>query len=495
MTLLKAPEFSEGLEWLNTERAIKLKDLRGKIVLLDFWTYCCINCMHVLPELKRLEKKYPNELVVIGVHSAKFFAERQTPNIRQAILRYDIEHPVVNDSDFKIWRSYEIRAWPTLVLIDPKGEIEYLHSGEAIYEIFDQKISELITRGRHFKNKIDRSIPQFHPEKNRDSFLLFPGKVLAIDERLSPARPLPARLFISDTNHHRIVISDFNGNVLNVVGSGKKGFSDGPLNQAEFFRPQGLAYRDGLLFVADTENHAIRKIDLGERRVTTIAGTGKQGYLFQTLSPANKISLNSPWDLTLHDNLLYIAMAGSHQIWSLDLEAGAMAVFAGTGYENIIDGLLLKSALAQPSGLATDGKRIYFADSEVSAVRAADIDPFGSVETIVGRGLFEFGDIDGISAQVRLQHPLGICYHKQKLFLADTYNHKIKVIDPVKKTCRTFAGTAEAAYRDGHLDEAAFFEPSGLSVSGRQLFVADTNNCQIRKIDLEQKVVSTVRFH
>ncbi len=399
----------------------------------------------------------------------------------------------MNDSDFNIWKSYGVRAWPTVVLINPKGEIEYTHSGEGIFEIFDQKISELIVRSRRsrrFKNQpdeiIDRTIRQFRLEKNRDTFLLFPGKILAPDT--------DERLFISDSNHHRIVISDLNGNISEMIGSGKKGFSDGPLNQAEFFNPQGLAYRDGLLFVADTGNHSIRKVDLRERLITTIAGTGRQGYLFQISSPANKISLNSPWDLVLHDNLLYIAMAGSHQIWALDLEAGSMAVHAGTGYENIVDGPLLKSALAQPSGLTTDGKKIYFADSEVSAVRMADIDRFGLVETIVGRGLFEFGDIDGIGEEVRLQHPLGVCYHKQKIFLADTYNHKIKIIDPVRKTCRTFAGTGEAACRDGHVDEAAFFEPSALSISGRQLFVADTNNCQIRRIDLDQKVVSTVKM-
>ncbi len=479
---VKAPGFKEGLEWLNTDRPLHLNDLKGKIVILDFWTYCCINCMHVLPELKKLEEKYSKEIVVIGVHAAKFFTERQTQNIRQAILRYDIEHPVVNDSDFKIWKSYGVRAWPTVVLINPKGEIEYLHSGEGIFDIFDQKISDLIDR---FKNQMDRTIPQFRLEKNRDTFLLFPGKILAEEERL----------FISDSSHHRIVVSDLNGNVLETIGSGKYGFSDGSLKEGKFFNPQGLAYRDRLLFVADTGNHSIRKVDLRERRITTIAGTGRQGALFQMSSPANKISLNSPWDLVLHDNLLYIAMAGSHQIWALDLEAGSIAVHAGTGYENIVDGPLLKSALAQPSGLTTDGKKIYFADSEVSAVRIADIDRFGLVETLVGRGLFEFGDIDGIGEEVRLQHPLGVCYHKQKIFLADTYNHKVKVVDPVRKTCRTFAGTGEAGCRDGHADEAAFFEPSALSISGRELFVADTNNCQIRKIDLDQKIVSTMSFH
>ncbi|HEX2869201.1 MAG TPA: thioredoxin-like domain-containing protein [Ignavibacteriales bacterium] len=128
-----APEFPDGLDWLNVDHPIKLSDLRGKVVLLDFWTFCCINCMHIIPDLKKLEAKYPGELAVIGVHSAKFLSEQETGNIRQAILRYDIEHPVVNDKDFKIWTSYGANAWPTVVLIDPRGDVVGHHSGEGVY--------------------------------------------------------------------------------------------------------------------------------------------------------------------------------------------------------------------------------------------------------------------------------------------------------------------------------------------------------------------------
>jgi thiol-disulfide isomerase/thioredoxin len=119
--LVRAPEFPAGMQWLNTATPLRLADLRGKIVLLDFWTYCCINCMHIIPELTALERKYPNELVVIGVHSAKFHNEGDSENIRQAILRYEIQHPVVNDRDFRIWRSYAVRAWPTLMVIKPSS--------------------------------------------------------------------------------------------------------------------------------------------------------------------------------------------------------------------------------------------------------------------------------------------------------------------------------------------------------------------------------------
>src|SRR5207244_3715407 len=139
-----APELDGGVAWLNTAGPIRLRDLRGKIVVLDFWTLCCINCMHTLPDLTKLEKKYPNQLVVIGVHTAKFENERDTESIRKAVLRYEITHPVVNDAAMRIWRTYEVQSWPTLYLIDPEGYIVGRGSGEGLYEALDAAIAKQI---------------------------------------------------------------------------------------------------------------------------------------------------------------------------------------------------------------------------------------------------------------------------------------------------------------------------------------------------------------
>ncbi|MDI6759371.1 MAG: thioredoxin-like domain-containing protein [Candidatus Brocadiaceae bacterium] len=485
---IKAPEFPEGMEWLNTDRPLRVADLRGKFVLLDFWTYCCINCMHVIPELKRLEKGYPAELVVIGVHSAKFPNERLTENIRQAILRYEIQHPVVNDKEMQIWWSYAVRSWPTLVLIDPEGYVTGVYSGEGNYEAIDRRIREALPyfRSRGVVEVGAQHIVPLHLERDRlgPSPLSFPGKILA--------DPIKDRLFISDSNHNRIVIVTGEGRVIDVAGSGEIGRQDGSFSQASFFHPQGMALQGETLYVADTENHLIRRLDLQSGTVTTLAGTGRQGGFLSLGGLGTKAELNSPWDLCLVGDRLYIAMAGSHQVWVMDLANNLVQPFAGSGREGRADGSLEGSAFAQPSGITTDGRRLFVADSETSSVREINL-LAGRVNTIVGLDLFEFGDVDGQGAMVRLQHPLGVVFHEGLLYVADTYNHKIKVIDPEKKTSRTLLGDGRPGYRDGR--EGRFYEPGGLTFGGEghsqiggRLYVADTNNHAIRIMKSDGKV-------
>ena len=481
---IPAPELTGGTAWLNVSRPLTLADSRGKMVLLDFWTYCCINCMHIIPDLKKLEKKYSKELVVIGVHSAKFQNEREAENIRQAILRYGIEHPVINDSNLAIWQAYGARAWPTLVLIDPEGNIVGSDTGEGHYEILDKLIGKLVSDFRS-KNLIsEKPIPlSLEKYKQGPSFLSFPGKVLA-DEASN-------RLFIADSNHNRIVITNLEGEVLDIAGNGEIGRSDGTFKDASFHHPQGMALQGDNLYVADTENHLIRKLDLKAKIVTTIAGTGKQAEFMASGGMGISSPLNSPWDLAYLDGQLYIAMAGAHQIWVMDLETTVFQPFAGSGSEGCIDGLLDKSALAQPSGITASDSMLYFADSEVSAIRYVDLKE-KRVKTIVGQDLFVFGDVDGKGEKVRLQHPLGVTNYNGLLYIADTYNHRIKVLNPLDRTCRTFAGNGKAGYVDGK--DSRFYEPGGLSIARNKLYVADTNNHAIRVVDMKTKEVSTLQI-
>lgn len=486
-SMVRAPELIGGSGWLNTDKPLYIKDLKGKVVLLDFWTYCCINCMHVIPDLKKLEAKYPKELVVIGVHSAKFTNERDSDNIRKAILRYGIEHPVVNDSEFRIWRSYGVRAWPTLVLINPDGYIAGVVSGEGNYEILDKAIGTLIQEFSK-KGSIDRTPLALALEKFKEpeSVLSFPGKVI-----IGKIGALP-RLFISDSNNHRIIISDLDGNVLDIIGSGEMGKMDGSFEKSSFNKPQGMYLDNKYLYIADTENHLIRQVDLEGKTVKTIAGTGKQSLGPGSPGTAMQTSLSSPWDLLVVKNKLYIAMAGPHQIWFMDLNNNSIKPYAGSGQEGRIDGPLMKATLAQPSGITTDGKKLYVADSETSSIRSIDLDEKGNVGTIVGLDLFEFGDVDGKGREVRLQHPLGILYHKGKLYVADTYNHKIKIVDPDKKTSETFLGTGKPGNNDGA--SPRFYEPSGLAIYENKLYIADTNNHSIRVADLSTKTVQTLEI-
>ena len=493
-----APEFEPGLAWLNTAGPLSLKkDLKGKVVLLDFWTLCCINCIHIQPDLKKLERKYPNELVVVGVHSPKFDNEKDSRSIRKAILRYEIAHPVVNDADHKVWNAYDVEAWPTFMLIDPEGYLVGYTSGEGNYDVLDSVIAKVIAEHKTKKTLDERPL-RFDLARYRekgDTPLFFPGKVLA-DE---PGK----RLFIADSTHHRVVVTDLDGNKVAVIGTGQPGFADGAFDKAQFDDPQGLAVKGDTLYVADRKNHAVREVDLKGKRVKTIAGTGQQeidpnNRRLSRPVPARSIGLNSPWDLLVVGNLLYVAMAGHHQIWVIDLAKGEMLPFAGTGQETIGDGPHPFASFAQPSGLATDGTSLFVADSEGSAVRKVPLTPGrGRVETLVGaadvRGcLFNFGDQDGKGPLgAKLQHALGVAYHDGKVWIADTYNSKIRTLDPATLEVKTFVGGDEL---DGWLFGPPLSEPAGISYAAGKLYVADTNAHRIRVVDVKTKQVSTLKL-
>ncbi|MBN2289253.1 MAG: redoxin domain-containing protein [Candidatus Glassbacteria bacterium] len=478
-----AVEFPEYAGWLNTDRPYRLSDFRGKLVLLDFWTYCCINCMHVLPDLKKLERKYP-ELVVIGVHSAKFTGEQDLENIREAVVRYDIEHPVINDYRFELWRSYGIRAWPSFVLIDPAGRVAGSANGEGLYSLFDQYIAGLIDefepQGLLKRERFEFNLAKFGESR---SLLSYPGKLEADEEG--------GRLFISDSNNDRILVVDTEGRILEVIGSGIEGNEDGSFEEAKFFRPQGMAYDPaaGVLYIADTENHTVRKADLASRTVTTILGTGVQGRGILQAGTGTEVALNSPWDLLLEAGELRIAMAGPHQLWTMNTATYRPEVFAGTGREDLLDGPALQAQLAQPSGLASGGRAVYFADSETSSVRKVED---GRVKTLVGSGIFDFGDVDGDFRQARLQHPLGVFWHGGLLYVADTYNNKVKVLDPAGRKVATLIGTGESGRRDGPAGEATLNEPNGLVFLRGKLYIADTNNSLVRVYDPGRDSVGTL---
>jgi sugar lactone lactonase YvrE len=480
--VIRAPELTGGVDWLNTAKPITMKQLKGKIVVLDFWTLCCINCIHTLPDLAKLEKKYSKELVVIGVHSPKFDNEKLTESIKKAILRYEVKHPVVNDANMKIWGAYQVNSWPTLALVDPEGNYIGKVSGEGNFEVLDKAISNLIETHKK-KKTLKESVMDFELHKEAAGPLFFPGKVLA--------DAAGSRLFIADSTHHRIVITDLSGKKIAIAGTGQSGKADGTFDKATFNDPQGLALGGETLYVADRKNHLIRALDLKAQTVKTIAGTGEQGQDREgNGGPGLKTGLNSPWDIYLVGNDLYIAMAGHHQIWVLDVAKGRLARYAGDGREYLRDGQLNSAEFAQPSGLAWDGKSLFVADSEVSAIRQVPLGGRGAVSTIVGQGLFDFGDVDGAKDQVRLQHALGVLYLDGTLYVADTYNSKLKVIDPAKRTCKTFLGGKDKA---GWLtDGPAFDEPAGLSHANGKLYVADTNAHRIRVVDLKTKAVSTL---
>ncbi|KAM4668891.1 NHL repeat-containing protein 2 isoform 3-T4 [Amazona ochrocephala] len=516
---LTVPELGGDLQWLNTEGPISLrKDLCGKVVVLDFFTYCCINCLHLLPDLHALEHQFSDKdgLIIVGVHSAKFPNEKVLDNIKSAILRYNIVHPVVNDADATLWHELEVSCWPTLVILGPRGNMLFSLVGEGhrekLFLFTSITLKFYKEKGQIKDNKIGIKL---YRDSLPPSPLLFPGKV-TVDHSGD-------RLVIADTGHHRILVARKNGQILHTIGGPNGGRRDGRFSEAAFNSPQGIAIKNDVIYVADTENHLIRKIDLVLEMVTTVAGIGIQGVDKEGGAKGEEQPISSPWDVvfgnsisgTQEDDVLWIAMAGTHQIWALmledgklpkgsDLKKGVCLRFAGSGNEeNRNNAYPHKAGFAQPSGLSLASEEpwncLFVADSESSTVRTISLKD-GAVKHLVGGerdplNLFAFGDVDGAGINAKLQHPLGVTWDKKRklLYVADSYNHKIKVVDPKMKNCATLAGTGEASNVIGSsFTQSTFNEPGGLCVeeNGRLMYVADTNNHQIKVLDLETKILS-----
>ena len=502
-----------SFQWINTSRPFEYRhDLTGKLVLLDFFTYCCINCLHVLPVLKRLENSHSvrEGFVVLGVHSAKFVNERDTSSIERAAERYSILHPIINDHELVLWNLFGISCWPTFLFISPTGRPIYVMIGETLIDKIPQ-LTELVLRYYRERGMLEpRELPISPGVVSKANFMKYPGKV--------HIHPKSGLVYVSDTSHHRIVVLNaVTHSIVRILGSGRMGAKDGPASVAEFNSPQGLASNGKVLYVADTENHLVREVDLEEGVVRTICGTGKQGSDREGGQESTKQEISSPWDLVVagdRSQFLFVAMAGSHQIWVYFLSsspwlkgtsypAGTMLRFAGTGDEaNRNNSYPHRACFAQPSGICVDGAcgLLYIADSESGCVRSVSLKD-GGVKAVVGGGLdpldlFSYGDVDGVGRQARLQHPMGVAFshNNNSVFVADTYNHRIKVVDLANKSCTTLAGNGKPGYTDGPLGVAQFYEPSGLALdsAGERLFIADTNNHLVRMIDLTAGIVKTV---
>lgn len=437
--------------------------------------------------MRELEARFPDHLVVVGVHSAKYPAERDDRHLAAAVQRLELDHPVVNDGDFAIWQSYAVRAWPTLMFIDPRGMVIGKHEGEATADVLAPIVGQM--RDEFAAAGLLSNAPAAHHALVRpQSALAFPGKVVASSDRL----------FISDTNRHRIVEARLDGQTVRTFGDGRSALRDGSDTHAAFNTPQGLALAGELLFVADTGNHAIRRIDVRDGRVTTLAGTGELAQGYSSGGPARETSLRSPWDVAVIGDVVYITMAGTHQLWTFRLGGDEVRRAVGSGHEGLRDGSIASAWLAQPSGIAIgqNGRTLVFTDSETSSVRVSDLPDRdeAQVRTLFGEGLFDFGDIDGDPQTARLQHPLGVAVDASSgaVYVADTYNNKIKRIDPVRRVIETWLGDGATGYADGAGRTARFFEPAGLGIAGGALYIADTNNHAIRRADLATGEVETV---
>ncbi|MGW4594813.1 thioredoxin-like domain-containing protein [Streptomyces sp. NPDC004457] len=465
---VRAPELIGKGGWLNTgETQYTLADLRGRIVVLDFWTFCCINCLHVLDELRELEEKHRDTLVVIGVHSPKFVHEAEHQAVADAVERYGVAHPVLDDPELATWKQYAVRAWPTLVVIDPEGYVVAQHAGEGHVHAIERLVTELEAE-HEAKGTLRRGDGPYVPPEPEPTTLRFPGKALL----------LPSGTFlVSDTTRHQLVeLAGDAETVVRRIGAGTRGFTDGGPGEAAFNEPQGLALLDdGSVVVADTVNHALRRLDPATGEVTTLAGTGKQWWQGSATSgPAREVDLSSPWDVAVFGGKVWIAMAGVHQLWTYDPAGRTVAVAAGTTNEGLVDGPAAEAWFAQPSGLAATADRLWLADSETSALRW--VDPDGQVHTAVGTGLFDFGHRDGAAGQALLQHPLGVtALPDGSVAVADTYNHALRRYDPATGEVTTLATDLR--------------EPSDAVLAGGDIVVVESARHRLTRLRLPEEAV------
>ncbi|MEU3445915.1 NHL domain-containing thioredoxin family protein [Streptomyces thermolilacinus] len=465
---VRAPELVGEGGWLNTGGAsYTLADLRGRIVILDFWTFCCINCLHVLDELRELEEKHRDTLVIIGVHSPKFVHEADHQAVVDAVERYGVEHPVLDDPKLATWKQYAVRAWPTLVVIDPEGYVVAQHAGEGHAKAIETLVEELEAE-HEAKGTLRRGDGPYVAPEPVATHLRFPGKVIALGN---------GNLLVSDTTRHQLVEVAADGEtVVRRYGDGQRGLADGPAESARFSEPQGMCVLpDGRIVVADTVNHALRALDPATGEVTTLAGTGAQWMQGSpTSGPARETALSSPWDVAWWQDRVWIAMAGVHQLWAYDPGAGTVRVAAGTTNEGLVDGPAAEAWFAQPSGLAATEDRLWVADSETSAVRW--VDPEGVVHTAVGTGLFDFGHRDGAAGQALFQHPLGVtALPDGSVAVCDTYNHALRRYDPATGEVTTLATDLR--------------EPSDAVLVGDDLVVVESARHRLTRLRLPEEAV------
>jgi len=407
----------------------------------------------VLPQLRELEQRFPESIAVVGVHSGKYIAERETSRIRDASIRLDAIHPLLNDRQFRVWRAYAVRAWPTLVAIDPRGSVVGMSAGEFTADSVAPFVERVVAAARADGSLREGSLHfPAEPPLTAPGELAYPGKVAVRGDRIA----------VADSGHHRIIIGRLEEHGLRmrverVVGAGRAGFSDG--DAAAFRYPQGLVFGDDVLYVADTGNHAVRAILLASGATRTIAGTGTQ---LRNARDRAAGALSSPWDLALDGDTLHVAMAGIHQLWTIDLRAGTASQRTGTGAEELHDGSHAEAALAQTMGIAIAGDTLIAADAEANAVREVDLAPAGGVRTIVGTGLFDFGDVDGVGDAVRLQHPQGIAVAPDgRVLVCDSYNDSLRWLDRAERRVTTWV--------------RGLHEPGGIAIGARGAYVADTN--------------------
>lgn len=477
---------SKDSYWFNTSKPITKEDLKGKLVLLDFWSYSCVYCIQSLPQIKELQDDLGSKITVIGVHSARFEGEKNRTAIKKAILKYDIDFPVIDDSDLKIWNKFNLKSWPTYILINPYGNIIDTFSTKKELKKLSQKVRKV---AKKYKYEINRDPLPILPEKYNTigNVLSFPTGLESVKNFSFGSKEIPV-IFVANSSKNKIYVTSLTGDILFKIGSGVDGFEDGGFVSASFSKPRGLLYKSRKLYVADTGNNALRVVDFKTKKVTTLIGSGELGGIIKygKKIDADDFDLSSPTSLEFFPDSNHIAIAnsGANQILSYNIKNHLITAIAGDGSLGNKDGKSSKNTLAQTSDLAAYSKKLYFVDSKSSSLRVLYKD--GNVKTLIGQGLKRFGNKSGDKSEALMQNPTGLEVDDTGIYIVDSFNNSIKKYNFSSKKISNYFGSGKIGEKLGDSKESEFDEPKRITSILNKFYVSDTNNSRIVSISRDK---------
>jgi hypothetical protein len=461
MDATPAPEFPPTLDWLNLSSPLRMAQLRGKVCALAFVNAGSAWSLQRLNDLAHLRARHGERLHVVAVHVPKFDHERDPRRVAKRFNRQKLEFPIAHDADWTLWQHYDIEAWPTVVLIDGEGRIRERIAGDAPVRELDARVVKL-------QDEIvpqSRSVDPIEMRRNGEPMLPLRFPVgLALGG---------SYLYVADSGHHRVLECDHGGRVLRQFGSGGPGFIDGPMELAAFNRPHGLCVQRDVLYVADSGNHAIRRIHLRSGDIETLCGAGRPGQPTPgPIGDPRMVALDQPRAVAMGSGAMFIATAGDNCIWRYDLGSPAITRLAGSGALDVGDGTGEEAAFAEPVSLACVQQVVYVCDAAGSAIRSIK-GQAGQVATVLGQDVWNFGQADGVRAKARLQQPLAIALDPDApvLWIADSGNDALRTLRLGGGELTTYALPQR------------LHAPSGLAVAEGVVWIADTDAHAVLRLD------------
>jgi len=487
----KILNFSEE-KWYNVAKAPSGDDLKDRVILFDFWNYSCVSCIQSFPEIKKLKERFGNKLVVISVHSSIYDNEKDDNSVKKAVLKYDITNPVVNDADLKIFNEFEVKAFPTYVIVGPNGREYKRYEGSNSFSDIKSSIKKLVKKYKFSLNRefLPMRLEKYHTIGN---VLSFPSKIAYAKNFSYNSRNLPV-IFISNLGQNNIIVSSLSGEIIETIGATSDYMIDGSFEQASFKFPQGLVFNNNKLYVADSGNNAIRVVDFKEKKVSTLIGDGVRGGVFSNKDNVENIRLSTPLDLELSSDKknIIIANSGTNQILSYNLKKKDIVVLAGNGKKGIDDGNYPNNSLAQTSDLEFYKGKLYFVDSASSSLRV--MDKKGKVSTLIGKKSLDFGNKNGSKKEALMQNPLALSVDETGIYILDSFNHQLKKYSFQSKKISSLVGKKKGD-DVGSKSNTSFNEPSGLvSILGK-FYVVDSNNNRILSVsryNLSSKIIDII---